>query len=173
MILAEGNRSSASDQWCEDFFQGDKVAHNWSHIGWDWFSGKQVLGKDNWHTVWYRLTLFKTMYEQGWGFVCGIHWTFSLGKSLSNSNFSWHCLLDDMQRLFNLLGHIWFIVGLMSRDIQYYTCIAWDVGRHRWVEYADYKNYNASAVPPEWHGWLHYITDHTPEQVSVFLTHCL
>lgn len=39
-------------------------------------------------------------------------------------------------------------------------------GRHRWVEYADYKNYNASAVPPEWHGWLHYITDHTPEQLE-------
>jgi hypothetical protein len=63
MILAEGNQSSASDQWCEDVFQGDKVAHNWSHIDWDWFNGKQVLGKDNWHTVWYRLMLFKTMYE--------------------------------------------------------------------------------------------------------------
>ncbi|KAH7442065.1 hypothetical protein KP509_03G068800 [Ceratopteris richardii] len=39
-------------------------------------------------------------------------------------------------------------------------------GRHRWVEYADIKNYDASSVPPEWHGWLHYVTDHTPEQLE-------
>ena len=40
-------------------------------------------------------------------------------------------------------------------------------GRHRWVEYADAVDYDASSVPPEWHGWLHHITDHTPEQVSI------
>jgi len=40
-------------------------------------------------------------------------------------------------------------------------------GRHRWVEYADNGNYNASAVPPEWHSWLHYISDHTADQVCV------
>ncbi|KAG0593718.1 hypothetical protein M758_UG013700 [Ceratodon purpureus] len=38
-------------------------------------------------------------------------------------------------------------------------------GRHRWVVYADSANYNASAIPPEWHAWLHYITDHTAEQL--------
>lgn len=37
-------------------------------------------------------------------------------------------------------------------------------GRSRWVEYADYKNleYDASQVPPEWFGWLHYKTDAPP-----------
>ena len=40
-------------------------------------------------------------------------------------------------------------------------------GRHRWVEYADNGNYNASAVPPEWHSWLHYISDHTADQVCL------
>lgn len=44
-------------------------------------------------------------------------------------------------------------------------------GRHRWVEYADKSAYNASSVPPEWHGWLHYMTDHTPEEVFTFLDH--
>lgn len=43
------------------------------------------------------------------------------------------------------------------------TCLL--VGRHRWVEYASKDRYNASQVPPEWHGWLHYITDHTGDEV--------
>ncbi|KAG6579672.1 putative NADH dehydrogenase [ubiquinone] 1 alpha subcomplex subunit 12, partial [Cucurbita argyrosperma subsp. sororia] len=38
-------------------------------------------------------------------------------------------------------------------------------GRHRWVEYAEKGRYNASQVPPEWHGWLHYITDHTGDEL--------
>lgn len=47
-------------------------------------------------------------------------------------------------------------------------------GRHRWVEYAEKSRYNASQVPPEWHGWLHFITDHTGDEASsafsVYLT---
>ena len=35
-------------------------------------------------------------------------------------------------------------------------------GRHRWVVYHDLWNYNATTVPPEWHGWLHHITDDEP-----------
>lgn len=42
------------------------------------------------------------------------------------------------------------------------------VGRHRWVEYAQKGRYNASQVPAEWHGWLHFVTDHTGDEVS----HC-
>jgi len=38
-------------------------------------------------------------------------------------------------------------------------------GRHRWVEYAEKDRYNASQVPPEWHGWLHHITDSTGDQL--------
>lgn len=34
------------------------------------------------------------------------------------------------------------------------------------MEYAQKDRYNASQVPPEWHGWLHYITDHTGDEVS-------
>jgi NADH:ubiquinone oxidoreductase subunit len=39
-------------------------------------------------------------------------------------------------------------------------------GRHRWVEYAEKSRYNASQVPAEWHGWLHFITDHTGDEVK-------
>ncbi|TYI80347.1 hypothetical protein E1A91_D05G082300v1 [Gossypium mustelinum] len=38
------------------------------------------------------------------------------------------------------------------------------VGRHRWVEYAKKDRYDASQVPPEWQGWLHFITDHTGDE---------
>ncbi|RHN38834.1 putative NADH:ubiquinone reductase (H(+)-translocating) [Medicago truncatula] len=38
-------------------------------------------------------------------------------------------------------------------------------GRHRWVEYAEKSRYNASQVPAEWHGWLHFITDHTGDEL--------
>jgi len=37
-------------------------------------------------------------------------------------------------------------------------------GQHRWVEYSDIHNYDASMVPPEWHGWLHHQTDFTPDK---------
>ena len=44
------------------------------------------------------------------------------------------------------------------------------VGRHRWVEYAKKDRYDTSQVPPEWHGWLHCITDHTGDEASPVLT---
>lgn len=37
------------------------------------------------------------------------------------------------------------------------------------MEYASKDRYNASQVPPEWHGWLHFITDHTGDQVGPFV----
>lgn len=40
-------------------------------------------------------------------------------------------------------------------------------GRHRWVVYGDLQNYNTTSVPPEWHGWLHHITDDDPVSASV------
>lgn len=41
-------------------------------------------------------------------------------------------------------------------------------GRHRWVVYKDKRavHYNASSVPAEWHGWLHYINDEPPTLVA-------
>lgn len=45
-----------------------------------------------------------------------------------------------------------------------------NIGRHRWVEYASKTRYNASQVPPEWHGWLHYITDRTGDEVNHYFS---
>ena len=37
--------------------------------------------------------------------------------------------------------------------------------RKRWVIYKGERE--ASRVPPEWHGWLHYTVDETPEEAPV------
>ena len=34
--------------------------------------------------------------------------------------------------------------------------------RKRWVLYKDTFSYNASSIPPEWHGWINYINDAPP-----------
>ena len=41
-----------------------------------------------------------------------------------------------------------------NRDLPYDRC--------RWVVYADKVDYNATSIPPEWHGWVNYINDYPP-----------
>jgi NADH:ubiquinone oxidoreductase subunit len=48
---------------------------------------------------------------------------------------------------------------------QYYESARELPGRHRWVVYPSKKLVDASAVPPEWHGWLHHMNDETPLDV--------
>ncbi|XP_021752091.1 probable NADH dehydrogenase [ubiquinone] 1 alpha subcomplex subunit 12 [Chenopodium quinoa] len=57
------------------------------------------------------------------------------------------------------------VVGVDQYGNKYYENMNVQYGRHRWVEYASKNRYNASQVPPEWHGWLHYITDHTGDEI--------
>ncbi|KAJ8451374.1 hypothetical protein Cgig2_017765 [Carnegiea gigantea] len=57
------------------------------------------------------------------------------------------------------------LVGVDQFGNKYYENMNVQCGRHRWVEYASKTRYNASQVPPEWHGWLHYITDHTGDEL--------
>ncbi|KAG0561283.1 hypothetical protein KC19_9G051600 [Ceratodon purpureus] len=56
--------------------------------------------------------------------------------------------------------------GVDSYGNEYWEKMQDQHGRHRWVKYADAVDYDAASVPPEWHGWLHHITDHTPEQLE-------
>lgn len=53
------------------------------------------------------------------------------------------------------------VVGEDHYGNKYYENKEYFFGRHRWVYYAR-KDYDASQVPPEWHGWLHYVTDRSP-----------
>ncbi|KAK9074904.1 hypothetical protein SSX86_003223 [Deinandra increscens subsp. villosa] len=58
------------------------------------------------------------------------------------------------------------LIGVDKFGNKYYQKLeGTQYGRHRWVEYASKDRYNASQVPPEWHGWLHFITDHTGDEL--------
>ncbi len=78
--------------------------------------------------------------------------------------------------LFSILSpispvHIWWVTlttgaKLMGQDSagnKYYETKARKGYKHtrRWVMYKEEPN--ASAVPPEWHGWLHHQTDDLPD----------
>lgn len=48
------------------------------------------------------------------------------------------------------------------------SAILYFAGRNRWVVYADaqdWRSQDPSVIPPEWHGWLHAITDENPTNV--------
>lgn len=47
---------------------------------------------------------------------------------------------------------------------KYYENRSYQVGRHRWVVFADQWDYSASSVPAEWHAWLHCIHDGAPSR---------
>jgi len=56
---------------------------------------------------------------------------------------------------------------------KYYESAKSIPGRHRWVVSVDYRDFNASNVPAEWHSWLHYISDAPAEsdQIKYKLKH--
>lgn len=58
------------------------------------------------------------------------------------------------------------LIGEDEYGNKYYEDPSFFFGRNRWVEYAKHRNleYDASQVPSEWHGWLHYMTDFPPEK---------
>lgn len=51
------------------------------------------------------------------------------------------------------------LVGTDDGGNRYYENLDYKVNMTRWVEYKDIHNYDASSVPPRWHGWLHYVSD--------------
>ncbi|KAL2736560.1 putative NADH dehydrogenase ubiquinone 1 alpha subcomplex subunit 12 [Vespula maculifrons] len=90
--------------------------------------------------------------------------------------------LDKIGKLFQIIKHnkgiinsvktlfrtdelkIGVLIGEDKYGNKYYENNAYFVGRNRWVIYAEHVglNYDASQVPPEWYGWLHYKTDLPP-----------
>ena len=49
---------------------------------------------------------------------------------------------------------------------KYYEDVEQPFGQHRWVEYADIHDPDASMIQPEWHGWMHHMFDETPDEMS-------
>lgn len=56
--------------------------------------------------------------------------------------------------------------GTDAMGNKYYESLEEDIFMDRWVVYAnsDAHMYDATQIPPEWHSWLHRMTDTTPEE---------
>jgi NADH:ubiquinone oxidoreductase subunit len=54
------------------------------------------------------------------------------------------------------------LVGTDPLGNKYYEDPTRMYGRHRWVVYSDTNDYAASQVHPQWHAWLHCISDDDP-----------
>ncbi|XP_050544468.1 probable NADH dehydrogenase [ubiquinone] 1 alpha subcomplex subunit 12 [Daktulosphaira vitifoliae] len=56
------------------------------------------------------------------------------------------------------------LVGTDEMGNRYYENNLYFYGRNRWVEYNEkvFLDYDASQIPAEWYGWLHYKTDLLP-----------
>ena len=50
----------------------------------------------------------------------------------------------------------------------YENRVDYPFGQHRWVEPADIHNFDATHVPPEWHGWMTHMNDCPPSQEEEF-----
>eukprot|EP00286_Rhodomonas_abbreviata_P002486 CAMPEP_0181347456 /NCGR_PEP_ID=MMETSP1101-20121128/33890_1 /TAXON_ID=46948 /ORGANISM="Rhodomonas abbreviata, Strain Caron Lab Isolate" /LENGTH=190 /DNA_ID=CAMNT_0023459675 /DNA_START=35 /DNA_END=607 /DNA_ORIENTATION=- len=65
--------------------------------------------------------------------------------------------------------------GSDSFGNKYYENLDLPYGQHRWVEYADIHNPDATMIQPEWHGWMHHMFDETPNDpqrvVPIATTH--
>lgn len=51
---------------------------------------------------------------------------------------------------------------------KYYQDDTAPFGQHRWVEYADIHNFDASMIQPDWHGWMHHMYDEVPGEEKPF-----
>ncbi|KAI6646590.1 hypothetical protein LOD99_12711 [Oopsacas minuta] len=86
--------------------------------------------------------------------------------------FSWWRTMQESGGLWNSIKIIYrrsdlrvgTLVGEDANGNKYYENLRYQFGRHRFVDYK-LKEFDASQVPPEWHGWLHYMTDNPPTKV--------
>lgn len=118
---------------------------NWGMFGWIW-----VYWRQNWKRC------VQLVQKMNWKLL---FWFVPL--------FLWKNILSfPLPIIFQIIPRI--TLTNMNHSISISNNWIWKsiLGRHRWVEYASKNRYNASQVPPEWHGWLHYITDHTGDEVS-------
>lgn len=78
------------------------------------------------------------------------------------------------QRTFNqayTMGQIKFgeCIGEDVNGNRYYENPDYSHGQHRWIEYKDIHNPDASTIPPEWHGWMCHMQDVPGESSPKFL----
>jgi len=49
---------------------------------------------------------------------------------------------------------------------KYYEDLDQPFGQHRWVEFSNIHDPDATMIQPEWHGWMHHMFDETPEEMD-------
>ncbi len=66
-----------------------------------------------------------------------------------------------------LIGDIKFgtLKGEDNFGNKYYENLDLPYGQHRWVEYSNIHNPDATMIQPEWHGWMHHMFDETPDEM--------
>lgn len=71
-------------------------------------------------------------------------------RDKSNLNFFIYFRFDDLKD-----GNL---IGVDKYGNKYFENPRFFYGRNRWVEYAPHFNmeYDASQIPAEWYGWMHY-----------------
>eukprot|EP00595_Chromulina_sp_UTEXLB2642_P000034 CAMPEP_0196761828 /NCGR_PEP_ID=MMETSP1095-20130614/1123_1 /TAXON_ID=96789 ORGANISM="Chromulina nebulosa, Strain UTEXLB2642" /NCGR_SAMPLE_ID=MMETSP1095 /ASSEMBLY_ACC=CAM_ASM_000446 /LENGTH=157 /DNA_ID=CAMNT_0042111823 /DNA_START=105 /DNA_END=578 /DNA_ORIENTATION=+ len=50
---------------------------------------------------------------------------------------------------------------------KYYEDLSAPFNQHRWIEYADIHDFDASMIQPEWHGWMHHMYDEVPGEGTI------
>ncbi|KAI8781707.1 NADH dehydrogenase 1 alpha subcomplex subunit 12 ndufa12/DAP13 [Biomphalaria glabrata] len=61
------------------------------------------------------------------------------------------------------------LVGEDKYGNKYYENNYYFFGKNRWVSYPQSSgfDFDASEIPPEWHRWMHYMTDDPPTKVPL------
>jgi len=73
----------------------------------------------------------------------------------------WKNIYNSVAKVNNFPPRIGSVVGTDKFGNKYIENNSYFLGRNRMVEYSsDY--YDGSQIPPEWHRWIHYMTEHPP-----------
>jgi NADH dehydrogenase (ubiquinone) 1 alpha subcomplex subunit 12 len=93
----------------------------------------------------------------------------SLLESFKNSG-GWKTIIDgNLAETVLAHGPGGELVGTDAHGNKYFEKVDAQSNRSRWVVFAGSTHYtmqNPTVVPPEWHGWLHYIVDENPSNAS-------
>lgn len=58
-------------------------------------------------------------------------------------------------------------VGRDQHGNEYYENYDYQHLQQRWVKFKEEYSYNACQVPPEWHAWMHYLSDGAPHNADM------
>ncbi len=76
-------------------------------------------------------------------------------RAAAKARGGWWGLLEHMYTNGDYPFKMGRLVGTDVNGNKYYeNLVDYPYGQHRWVEYKDIHNYDASQISPEWHGWM-------------------